>query len=149
MASLATVVVLLLLGFVFGRRAEARHFKRLRQEETRLQSMLIFNTKVIPPQFQPCQVALVGGNAVIAVDYFKTLIATLRNIVGGNVTSYESLLERARRQSIVRMKQEAERQGARAVFNLRLETSAIGQGEGGNNVSVEIYAYGTAVIPDE
>ncbi|QIZ76176.1 YbjQ family protein [Ferrimonas lipolytica] len=149
MQTLIGVLLLIGLGFVFGRYAEQRHFKRLRQEEARLQSILVFNTKEVPAQFQPCRVSLVGGNTVIAVDYFKSFVASLRNIVGGNVSSFESLIERARRESIVRMKQEAEQLGANAVFNMRIETSAIGQGDDKSQVSVEVYAYGTAVVSDE
>jgi uncharacterized protein YbjQ (UPF0145 family) len=90
---------------------------------------------------------LVHGSAVISIDYFKRLLATLRNIVGGNVKSYESLVDRARREAILRMKEQALAKGARMIVNLRLETSTIGNSANrkGSIGSVEVIAYGTAV----
>ena len=47
---------------------------------------------------------LVQGSAVISIDYFKRMLAALRNIVGGEVKSYETLVDRARREATLRMK---------------------------------------------
>ena len=44
---------------------------------------------------------------------------------GGRVTSYESLLDRARRESLLRMKQQASSMGAVMVFNVKYETASI------------------------
>ncbi|GAA4873643.1 YbjQ family protein [Ferrimonas pelagia] len=147
MLALGITLALLVIGYLFGRHAEQSHFERLREAEAQLQSLLMFSEKRIPPQFQPCEVKLVGGNTVIAVDYFKVMAAALRNFFGGRVAAYESLVERARRESIVRMKREAQALGASAVFNVRIETSSISKGAKEQQVSVEVYAYGTAVIP--
>ncbi|MBY5991285.1 YbjQ family protein [Ferrimonas balearica] len=147
MTALLITLALIVIGYLFGRHAERSHFRRLREGEAELQSLLTFSDKRIPEQFQPCRVQLVGGNTVVAVDYFKTIAAALRNLFGGRVTAYESLIERARRESLLRMKREAQALGATAVFNVRLETSSITKGARDQQVSVEVYAYGTAVIP--
>lgn len=147
MEALVITLTLLVVGYLFGRHAEQSHFRSLREGESQLQSILLFSDKAIPEAFQPCEVSLVGGNTVIAVDYFKMMAASLRNLFGGRVTAYESLVERARRESILRMKREAEAMGASAIFNVRLETASISKGARNQQVSVEVYAYGTAVIP--
>jgi uncharacterized protein YbjQ (UPF0145 family) len=91
---------------------------------------------------------LVTGSVVISSDYFKTMIAGFINLVGGRVVVYESLLERARREAILRMKEEAIAWGATQIVNVRMESATIG---GGNNssqqgiVSIEIIAYGTGI----
>jgi len=57
---------------------------------------------------------------------------------------YDSLLSRARREAIIRMMREADALGADAIYNVRVEFSAIGaqpQAIGG----AELLAYGTAV----
>ena len=83
----------------------------------------------------------------MSLDYFKRVIAGLRAIIGGRVKTYEPLLERARREAVLRMAESAKRQGYDAVINVRLETSrlanAAGNGEG--TAGVEMLAYGTAV----
>jgi len=87
------------------------------------------------------------GSVVISVDYFKRLLAALRNFFGGRVKSYETLLDRARREAILRMQQEAKELGANVVINIKLETASISKGRKNAIGSVEILAYGTAMIP--
>ena len=95
----------------------------------------------------PVQGQLVSGSVVISIDYFKQFVAGLRNLFGGRVTAYESLLERARREAILRMKEQARDLGADSVWNVRLETAAISQGAQRQQVgSMEVMAYGTALI---
>ena len=57
---------------------------------------------------------LVNGSTVVSNDYFKRLLAILRNIFGGRVKAYESLLDRARREAVLRMKDEAHSSGRTA-----------------------------------
>ena len=78
---------------------------------------------------------------VISHDYFKFVIANIQNFFGGRLTSYESIVERARREAIVRLKLEAEKMGANHIMGLRLSTTELGM-QGG---MVEVFAYGTAV----
>ncbi|ADN75820.1 protein of unknown function DUF74 [Ferrimonas balearica DSM 9799] len=146
MTALLITFGLLVIGYLFGRYAELRHFESIRRREAELQPLLVFSDKRVPQAFQPCEVRLVGGNTVVAVDYFKVMAAALRSLFGGRIGAYESLVERARRESILRMKTEAQRLGASAIFNVRLETASISKGAGNQQVSVEVYAYGTAVI---
>jgi uncharacterized protein YbjQ (UPF0145 family) len=91
---------------------------------------------------------LVVGSVVIAEDYFKRVAAGLKSLVGGNIRSYESLLERGRREAIVRMKQEARRLGATEVVNVRLETASLSEDWSGRRpmFSAEFIAYGTALV---
>ena len=90
---------------------------------------------------------LVTGSVVISIDYFKRLLALIRNIFGGRVSSYESLVERARREALLRMKEQAAQHGCAMVVNVRLETAAIGYRANSKQQigSVETIAYGTAL----
>lgn len=63
---------------------------------------------------------------VIATDYLKSFLAALKKLIGGEVKSYLSLVERARREAILRVLEEARRQGYNAVCNIRLVASDIG-----------------------
>ena len=70
------------------------------------------------------------------------------NRVKGQVdpgTSYESLLDRGRREAVLRMKDQARRAGAGSVFNVKLETVSIFKGRENSVGSVEVLAYGTAL----
>ncbi|CTQ31842.1 YbjQ family protein [Jannaschia rubra] len=82
---------------------------------------------------------LVRGSTVRAKHIGSDIVASLRNIVGGEVREYASLLAGAREQAIDRMVAEARLLGADAVVGIRLETSTITQ------AASEVVAYGTAV----
>lgn len=147
MFDLLLFLALLVAGYLFGRAAELRHFKSIREREARLRHVLSFSTRFAPPLDTPTGVALVSGNVVVSVDYFKRILAGLRLLVGGRVSAFESLIERARREAILRMKEEAERLGATMIVNVKLETASISKGTGRDQIgSVEVYAYGTALI---
>lgn len=146
MYDLIFFLVLLLLGYVFGQRAEKRHFRSIIEREKQLRDILVFSERRIPDEEQQ-DGTLVCGSVVVSVDFFKRFVAGLRNLVGGRVSAYESLLERARREAILRMKEEAQRSGAKSVWNIRLETSSIYKGAQQSIGAVEVLAYGTAVKP--
>jgi uncharacterized protein YbjQ (UPF0145 family) len=146
MGNLIVFIILLALGYGFGRFAELRHFKSIQKREKLLQSIPAIATKITDPTLRPRQTQLVAGNVVVSVDYFKRFIAGLRNLIGGHVTSYETLLDRARREAILRMKEEAKDLGAKLIFNVKFETSSISKGRKNQIGAVEVYAYGTAFI---
>lgn len=143
MGGIITFIILMLIGFFFGRANEARHIRQLDAAEAELSHIRINNLKRVHEPLEDGGV-LVSGNVVVAVDYFKKVIAAIKMIFGGKLGMYDSLLTRARRQAIVRMLREADALGADAIYNVRVEFSAIGaqpQAIGG----AELLAYGTAV----
>ncbi len=144
---LIVFVVLILVGYGFGQHAERQHYRSIIEREKKLRSLLCFSERTIPPRDTPVQAQLVGGSVVVSIDYFKRFVAGLRSLIGGRVTSYESLLDRARREAVLRMKEQARELGADSVWNVRLETAAIAQGAAQQIGSVEVLAYGTALIP--
>ena len=146
-ALIAVVVflVLLVLGLVIGRATEAAHFRRLTLWEIALSDIEVSTLRRLPENWQPTHGTLVTGEAVIATDYFKVFTATLRNLFGGQIRSYETLVERARRQATVRMLQEAREMGANLVWNVRIETATIQGKQQGKSAGVEVLAYGTAM----
>lgn len=132
----------LVLGFISGRIIESLHYKSLKQREKELAAILTFSDRTVPAEFS-AHVGLVMGSVVLSNDYFQKLLAGLRKIFGGNIRVYESLLIRARREAVLRMKAAAKARGARGIFNIKFETSTIGGGKG--VTSVEVIVYGTAV----
>ena len=140
-------LVLLSLGYGFGQMAEKRHYRSILAREKLLRRIPAIASKHPPTDIEPPSSQLVSGNVVISIDYFKRFIAALRNFFGGRVTSYESLLDRARREAILRMKEQAARRGANMIFNIKIETSSISKGQRQTVGAVEVLAYGTALIP--
>ncbi len=150
---IALFVVLISLGFTIGGFVERAHFRRLAIREAMVNDLVVTNLKVLPSGCSDQPIGLVSGQVVIASDYFKTFLANLRKMVGGELRTYESLMERARREAVVRMLESAKRLGASHVINVRFASSNIGSGgssnrkrRGGGAAMVEMYAYGTAVF---
>lgn len=138
-------LVLLILGLCFGRYAEAKHFNSIKEREIEYRNILAFSSRFPPLDYKVKMASLVSGNVVVSVDYFKRFVAGLRAIVGGRMTSYETLLERARREAVLRMKEDAMAQGYEQIFNVKLETASITKGKKGTIGCVEVYAYGTGL----
>lgn len=143
---LLLVLALLALGYVVGRLLESRHYQSIMARERELTRLPAVPTRYPPVSRPYYEQQLVYGNTVISVDYFKRFLAGLRNFFGGRVTPYESLLDRARRESILRMKEMADALGAEAVFNIKVETASISKGRRQTIGSIEVLAYGTALI---
>ncbi len=137
---------LMVLGYGVGTRREQAHFRRLQRREYQLRhlSVVSFGAKEELPSDR--ESALFVGSVVITADYFKMFVASLINLVGGRMGVYESLLERGRREALLRMKEEAVKWGANQVLNVRMETSNIGRQTGDRGlVAIEMIAYGTGV----
>lgn len=145
MFDLIIFLILLACGFGFGQYLESRHYKSILKRESELRHIPAIATKHLPPEFMPCTTNMVSGNVVISIDFFKKFVSGLRALVGGRVKSYETLIDRARREAILRMKAQAAEQGANYVFNVKMETSSISKGRRDSIGSVEVLAYGTAI----
>lgn len=145
-------LVLLLVGYGVGHILETKHYKSIRLREKRLARLVAVPARALPGIEQATQVTLVQGAVVVSVDYFKRFAAGLRNIFGGRVRAYESIIDRGRREAVLRMKERAEELGCNAVVRVRLETSrlASSRADGKGTAGIEILAYGTGLrLPDE
>ncbi len=101
--------------------------------------MIHSNTETIPGKEIVQFYGVVSGSTVRAKHIGRDLMASLKNIVGGELKGYTELLQEARQDALARMTQQAESLGANAVVNVRFSTSSIAQG------AAELFAYGTAV----
>lgn len=145
--TLAGFLLLMILGYVFGSVAERRHYQSIREREDQYRHIVVVNQR-FPREANVRDTQLVTGNVVVSVDYFKRFLATLRTLVGGQLHSYESLLDRARREAILRMQARADELNSTRIYNLRFETSSISKGQGDRIGSIEVLAYGTALIQE-
>lgn len=145
MEQLIVFLILMALGYSVGTMAEKRHYRSIaRREEALLHMPAVTFRNPGLDETDVLKAELVSGSAVIAVDYFKRFLAGLRNIFGGNVKSYESLIDRARREAVLRMKEQAGE--AAIIVNVRIETATIGKSKRKQkSTCVEALVYGTAL----
>ena len=149
MYELIIFLVLLTLGYGFGTYREKKHFQSIHKNEAKYQAIMVFESRFPPTQGIVSDGQLVQGNVVISVDYFKKFVAGLRMLIGGRLTTYETLLDRARREAVIRMKREANVNGANRIFNVKFETASISKGAGNGVGSIEVLVYGSAISATE
>ena len=142
-----TLLLLLGLGFFFGHRRDIRHRSRLIHRRKTVLHVATSDIKTFPGGCDPTGPTpkLLVSQVVIANDYLKGFLASLRQLVGGEMKSYHSLLFRAREEALLQILEEASHDGYDAVCNLRIDTADVGGGSGRKGmVMVGILASATA-----
>jgi uncharacterized protein YbjQ (UPF0145 family) len=86
---------------------------------------------------------LVRGIIVRSRSIVGNIGAALQTIVGGNISIYTNLCERARQDAFEALCQHAIALGANAIIGLRYDATEIGAGV------TEVLCYGTAVVVEE
>lgn len=135
---------LLAIGYFVGAYVEKTHYASLQRRERQTRHLIVLTCGAKQPLPAAQEAALFVGSATISLDYFRSFVASLYNLVGGRIGLYEKLLDRGRREAMLRMKEQAIAWGANQMVNVRLETSDIGSYTG-NKIVVEVIAYGTGI----
>ncbi|MEE0880239.1 MAG: heavy metal-binding domain-containing protein [Turicibacter sp.] len=102
--------------------------------------MLIVTTESIPGKEIIDVKGLVKGSTVRSKNIGKDIGSSFKNLVGGELNSYNEMLTEARQIAIGRMVEDAKAQGANAIVGMRLMSSSVMAG------AAEMVAYGTAVV---
>ncbi|MEM6507146.1 MAG: heavy metal-binding domain-containing protein [Planctomycetota bacterium] len=143
---LVLTVLLLCGGLLFGKMSDSKHLASIANREKKYSHIHLDNRKRVFGAQDVELCTLVLGQYVSASDYFKAFATKLRALVGGEMNSMLTLMERARREAVLRMVEQAIKHGATEVWNIRFETSNISQMNGKRGMAqVEIIAYGTAI----
>jgi len=101
--------------------------------------MILTNIESVPGKNITEHFGVVSGSTVRAKHVGRDIMASLKNIVGGELKGYTELLQDSRNQATKRMIEQAKQLGANAIVNVRFATSSVAQG------ASELYVYGTAV----
>lgn len=143
-------LAVIVLAYLVGSWLERRHFREIREREDALRTFPVTTFEALPANWRVGRSELVAGSVVVSLDYFKRIVAGLRGLVGGRIRTYEPLLDRARREAVLRMVETARNRKYDAVINVRLETSRLAnaKGNGEGTAGVEMLAFGTAVRLD-
>ena len=101
--------------------------------------MILTNVETVPGKTIVEHFGLVQGSTIRAKHVGRDIMASLKNLVGGELKGYTQLLREARKEATDRMVAQADQLGANAIVNVRYATSSVAQG------AAELFAYGTAV----
>jgi uncharacterized protein YbjQ (UPF0145 family) len=101
--------------------------------------MKITNIETIPGMKIVESYGLVSGSTVRSKHIGRDIMASIKNIFGGELRGYTELLRESREEALKRMIEQAKSVGANAIVNVRFATSSVASG------AAELYVYGTAV----
>lgn len=101
--------------------------------------MILTNIEAVPGKTVVEHFGLVSGNTIRSKHIGKDILASFKNIFGGELKGYTELLTESREEATARMVAQAKQLGANAVVNVRYATSSVAQG------AAELFVYGTAV----
>ncbi|MBQ5326945.1 MAG: YbjQ family protein [Oscillospiraceae bacterium] len=100
--------------------------------------MILVNTDYIAGK-ELEMLGLVKGSTILTKHLGKDIGRGFKTLVGGELTSYNEMMNEARALATKRMVEEAESLGADAIVNIRYASASIMAG------AAEVMAYGTAV----
>ncbi|MBR6099003.1 heavy metal-binding domain-containing protein [bacterium] len=136
----------LVICYYTGSTIEKKHYENIKAREAALSKTLCMTYgKAFSRSTKIKNSYLVSSSVVIGCDYFKAFLAYFRNLFGGNISAYESVLDRGKREAILRMKEQASARKAHAIINTKIETVMLDPLGSKEHPKVCVTAYGTAI----
>ncbi len=146
MIVLGWLAFVLLTTGVIGYVMTEKHRSALKIREENVSHIILLSEKRLPEGYPLGSPKLVTGSTVMSCGQFTQWLASFRLFFGGEIRSFEDMVELGRRESIVRMKEEANLLGAKMVINVRIQTATLSEAK--QNTMLELLCYGTAIIND-
>jgi uncharacterized protein YbjQ (UPF0145 family) len=138
-------IIALIICCISGTCIERNHYKKIKKREIELYKKPYYSfSKKVNTTKQVKHVELVTGSVVLGCDNFKALFSSLISIFGGNISVFESVLDRGRREAILRMRENAKKHNADIILNVKIDTVMISC-DNKLTPQVSVTAYGTAI----
>ncbi|HMO14133.1 MAG TPA: heavy metal-binding domain-containing protein [Pirellulaceae bacterium] len=120
-------LLLLVAAFALGGYVDRKHLANLAERERLCQSIQLSQSQhFFSPHFGGSPPQIVTAETVVANNHFKRFLASWRKFFGGEIKSFHVLVERARRETLMRLVENAQQQGFNALCNVRLDSVDIG-----------------------
>ena len=146
MLDLIVIFAGLVICYITGNIIEKNHYKKIKEREIKLyKSPYVTFGKSFAYSPKIKESYLVSSSVVIGCDYFKAFLAGLKNLFGGNVSAYESVLDRGRREALLRMREYAAEKHANAIINVKIDTVMLDPIGTKSFPKVCVTTYGTAI----
>lgn len=138
-------LLVFVIPMITGTIIEKKHLEDLDRREAAIKSKVFFHCRKRPVMMAPKRVGMVSGSVTIGVDTFKTWLAKWRQVFGGKMGSLLPVLERARREALLRALEQAHKEGFTEVGNIRMSWIDIGKFDPKQKtLMTSVVVYGTA-----
>ena len=126
-----------------GKFMERAHYRDIKTRESATLGQAVITARALEEHRTVKQPDLAIGSVIVSVDYFKRFLGSFRNLFGGEVRSYASVVDRGKREALLRLKESCP--DADIFVNCRLQTATLLNQHGRESGCVEVLAYATAV----
>jgi uncharacterized protein YbjQ (UPF0145 family) len=148
-------ILSVLLGITVGSYLEWRHIQSLKLREaawSHVPAVPLDYKHALEPNERVEKITFVSGQVVLTDDTARAILAGILSIFGLNLKTYELLMERARREATLRMKESAP-EGTHIITNLHYLSGSLDDEESDSNkekgvTALCVTAYGTAIQVD-
>ena len=106
----------MLIGLIAGVLIEQAHWRSILRREAEFENILLTNTKGLPLNGHGTMLGMCSGSVVLSVDSFRRLTVLIRMLGGGRIGTLSRILERGRREAVLRMLAQASTLQARFSF---------------------------------
>ena len=138
-------LVFFIVPMISGKIIENRHFKDLEAREAKIRKKVMVHNRISFIIPRPSRMTMVAGEVCIGADRFKTWLAGFRQLIGGRMGSLAPVVERARREALLRALESAYDQGYTEVGNIRYTTANLKwNAPKQKDLLICVMAYGTA-----
>ena len=120
-----------------------QHTRAPRYNELMIENSMMTTAFELPGYRIVKNVGMARGIVVRSRSIIGTIGGGLQTLVGGNITLFTSLCEKARVDAFELMSKSAKEMGANAVIGVRYDATGVGSGV------AEVLAYGTAVVAEK
>ncbi len=119
-------VFMLAFAWAMGVWVTRRHEADLAQRELAVAHILIHNSgRLQDATTGPHPPMMITSEVTLGVDHFRGFLGQWKSLFGGQVRSYQMVLDRARREVVMRMLEQANEMGYTALANLRIDFADI------------------------
>ena len=127
-----------------GSYIEKRHYANIEKREKACKTPVLLTRRTIKNTAQVSETRFVSASVVVGADFFKHTLAGIIQIFGGPISSYESVLDRARREVFLRLQEQATEFDE--IVNVKIETCMLGRVKRRQgSPKAAVFAYGTAI----
>lgn len=146
MNQLIIIIASVFIAYVISYFVESLHYMDIKRREQQFVKLPMVSSEKVFDGYHIIQSDLVYSEVALATDHFKRFMLSILSLFGLNIVCYEKLLDRARREAILRLKEKC--LAYDAIINLKMETVEICNTNLGNQNSIkglQVLASATAV----
>lgn len=119
--AIAVPVFFLGLGYFAGQWTASRHEADMQARQPAVAHIWVHDMRPLNVTTGQNPPIMITSEVTLGIDHFRGFLGQLKSLIGGQVASYQNVLDRARREVTLRLQEQAARYGYTAIANFRID----------------------------